>query len=156
MLKFCLPEYNYIDDVCRKTVPTLVSQKRHILIVETEVTSQAGSIILRYSVTIDGLLIKHIFSWSGVDPSPLILRPLLANFISPGLWWKMTSLEESVECLAGETKVLGEKLPQYRFVHHKSHMTCSLLQLGPPRWKATAWATERPADQNCVCADSFF
>jgi hypothetical protein len=30
---------------------------------------------------------------------------------------------EQVECLAGELEVLGENLPQYRFIHHKSHMT---------------------------------
>jgi hypothetical protein len=34
----------------------------------------------------------------------------------------MMSVEQSVELLAGETEALGENLPQYRFVHHKSHM----------------------------------
>jgi hypothetical protein len=31
-------------------------------------------------------------------------------------------MEKSVECLAGESEVLGENLPQCRFVHHKPHM----------------------------------
>jgi hypothetical protein len=31
-------------------------------------------------------------------------------------------MEKLVEWLAGETEVLGENLPQCRFVHHKSHM----------------------------------
>jgi hypothetical protein len=36
----------------------------------------------------------------------------------------MTNVEQSVECeLAGETEVLGENLPQFHFVHHKSRMT---------------------------------
>jgi hypothetical protein len=48
----------------------------------------------------------------------------------------MMSVEQSVEWeLAGETEVLGENLPQYRFVHHKSHMTCPGLEPGPPRVK---------------------
>jgi hypothetical protein len=36
----------------------------------------------------------------------------------------MVHVEQSVAReLAGETQVLGENLPQYHFVHHKSHMT---------------------------------
>jgi hypothetical protein len=36
----------------------------------------------------------------------------------------MMSVEQSVECgLGGETKILEENLPQYHFVHYKSHMT---------------------------------
>jgi hypothetical protein len=35
----------------------------------------------------------------------------------------MMSEEQSVECLAAETEVFGEKLPQCHFVHHKSHIT---------------------------------
>jgi hypothetical protein len=36
----------------------------------------------------------------------------------------MMNMEQSMELeLAGETKVLGENLPQCHFVHHKSRMT---------------------------------
>jgi hypothetical protein len=33
--------------------------------------------------------------------------------------------------LAGETEVLGENLPHYRFVHHKPHMTWFGVEPGP-------------------------
>jgi hypothetical protein len=43
-------------------------------------------------------------------------------------------MEKSVECLAGETEVLGEILPQCRFVHHKPHML-PVREPGQLRWK---------------------
>jgi hypothetical protein len=45
-------------------------------------------------------------------------------------------MEKLVECLAGETEVLGEKLPQFRFLHHKPHMLPG-RETGPPRWVAS-------------------
>jgi hypothetical protein len=45
-------------------------------------------------------------------------------------------MEKLVECKStGETEVLGENLPQRHFVHHKSHLTTSGREPGPPRWK---------------------
>jgi hypothetical protein len=35
-----------------------------------------------------------------------------------------------------ETEVLGENLPQYRFVHHKPHMLPG-REPGPPQWEAS-------------------
>jgi hypothetical protein len=44
----------------------------------------------------------------------------------------MMSVEQAVECLAGETEVLGENLHQYRFVHHKFHVIGSGFEPRPP------------------------
>jgi hypothetical protein len=44
------------------------------------------------------------------------------------------NVEQSVEWeLEEETEVLGENLPQGRFVHHKSYVACPGLKPGPPR-----------------------
>jgi hypothetical protein len=45
-------------------------------------------------------------------------------------------MEKSVESLAGETEVLGENLPQCRFVHHKPHML-PVHEAGLPRWETS-------------------
>jgi hypothetical protein len=49
----------------------------------------------------------------------------------------MMNVEQSVEWeLTGETEVLGENLPQFYFVHHKSHMTWPGIEPGSSRWEA--------------------
>jgi hypothetical protein len=44
--------------------------------------------------------------------------------------------------LAGETEVLGENLPQWYFVHQKSHMTWPELEPGPLRSEAVTNSLE--------------
>jgi hypothetical protein len=41
--------------------------------------------------------------------------------------------------LAGKTEVIEEILPQYHFVYHKSHLTCSGIEPRPRRWEAGAY-----------------
>jgi hypothetical protein len=47
----------------------------------------------------------------------------------------MMSVEQSVERLAGETKMLEENLPQWHFALHKSHMIWPGFIPEPP-WEA--------------------
>jgi hypothetical protein len=76
----------------------------------------------------DGLDFLY-FGWSGTQStiteatSDLLYQP-----------WMLMSVEQTVEWLTRETDARGENLPQCRFVHHKSHMSWSGLELGPPRW----------------------
>jgi hypothetical protein len=60
------------------------------------------------------------------------MRPLNGLLCQPQV---IMIMEKSVEWLAGETEVLGENLPQCRFVHHKPHML-PVREPGPPRWEA--------------------
>jgi hypothetical protein len=46
-----------------------------------------------------------------------------------------------VELLAGETEVLGENLPQCRFVHRKHRMLPG-CEPGPPWWEASDYPLE--------------
>jgi hypothetical protein len=76
-----------------------------------------------------------------VEPSPLLLRPLVAYRTSPGWWWMMMSVEQSMEWVGEETEALEEILPQYRFVHHKSHMTWPGLEPGKPATNRLSYGT---------------
>jgi hypothetical protein len=51
-------------------------------------------------------------------------------------WWEIDGM------IGKETEVLGESLPQCRFVHHKSHMTWPGLELWPLLWEADDWPPE--------------
>jgi hypothetical protein len=60
-------------------------------------------------------------------------------------------MEKFVELLAVETEVLGENLPQCRFVHHKPHMLTG-REPGPPWWKP---ATNRLSYGTAFCSCNF-
>jgi hypothetical protein len=45
-------------------------------------------------------------------------------------------MEKLVEFLSGETDILGENLPQCRFVHRKLH-TLPGREPWPPQWEAS-------------------
>jgi hypothetical protein len=56
-------------------------------------------------------------------------------------------IEKLVKWLAGETEVLGENLPQYRFIHHKPY-TLPGREPEPPRWEDSVQPLEVWHDQN--------
>jgi hypothetical protein len=73
------------------------------------------------------LLITYFF------PFPCHFSLLGPNTLLQAKLWMM---EKLVEWLAGETEVLGENLPQCRFVQYKLHMQPG-REPGPPRWEAS-------------------
>jgi hypothetical protein len=64
----------------------------------------------------------------------LARRPLTGLLYLPRVIVRMENL---VEWMSGETKVLGENLPRRHFVHHKSHLTRPGIEPGPPRREAS-------------------
>jgi hypothetical protein len=72
----------------------------------------------------------------------LLILSLLCNDLSVSRLYNIDAriimnLEQLVEWeLAGGSEVLGENLPQWHFLHHKSHMTRPRIESGPPSWEA--------------------
>jgi hypothetical protein len=60
-------------------------------------------------------------------------RPLMGLLCQPRV---IMMMEKLVGWLTRETEVLGENLPQCRFVHDKPHMLPG-REPGPPRWEAS-------------------
>jgi hypothetical protein len=74
---------------------------------------------------------KYSGGWSQLSP--------LGTAATTGLLCQSRAImimKNLVEWLAGESEVLGENLPQCRFVHHKPHML-SGSEPGPARWEAS-------------------
>jgi hypothetical protein len=80
------------------------------------------------------LNIKKLVSWgNGVQLGPLGIAATNGLLCQSRI---IMMMEELVERLAKETEVLGENLPQCRFVHHKPHMLLG-SEPGTPRWEAS-------------------
>jgi hypothetical protein len=79
----------------------------------------------------------------GVQLGPLGTAATLGLLIQPRVIMMMEKLVEW--WLAGETEVLWENLPQYRFVHHKPHMPARTRTRAAAvgNQRLTAWATAR-------------
>jgi hypothetical protein len=54
----------------------------------------------------------------------------------------MMNVESVEQELAEETEILLENLPQYHFVHHKSHMTWPGIESGALNWEADDYPSE--------------
>jgi hypothetical protein len=80
------------------------------------------------------LLFFYLLQW-GVDFNCVhsALRPLISLLCQPLV---IMMMEKLVECLAGETEILGENLPQCCFIHHEPYMLPG-RERGWPRWEAS-------------------
>jgi hypothetical protein len=65
----------------------------------------------------------RLVSSGGVRLSPLGTSATIWLICTSHGRWLTMSVKQQVECLVGETVVLGENLSQCDFVHHKSHIT---------------------------------
>jgi hypothetical protein len=90
----------------------------------------------------------HPFFWGrSITDCTTTETTVWPNYSSPW-WWILISVVKSVDCLVGETDVLGKYLLQCRCVHHKSHMTYLGSNPGRRCWKPV---TNRLSyDKTCV------
>jgi hypothetical protein len=108
--------------------------RKSIKLDKTFTLYEAGAVLDRYGSKLNchDILFLICIVGGGIKAHST-LRPLNGLLCQPRV---ITMMEKSVEWLARDTEVLGENLPQCRFVHHKHHML-PVREPGPPRWEAS-------------------
>jgi hypothetical protein len=79
------------------------------------------------------------------SPAPVTVPTELSRLLTTQYSVRLlTNVEQAMKWeLENDTEVLGGNPPQCHVVHHKSHLTWSELEPGPPRWEAGHWPPER-------------